>query len=121
MSSEGQHPTLRFLDAGSVEHPGGTLTDFRICTAANKPLGFIGGVLIDPAVRRVRYLVVDRPALLARRRYMVSVDRVAILDAHAGKIQIEGAEELLERFDPASVPSFSDEDLIATIFATNAA
>lgn len=112
---------LRYLDAASVLHPDGTLAGIRVCTPADEPIGSVEGVLIEPAHRRVRYYVVVRSTLLRNRRYMVPADRVAILNSDGRTIRIEAGDELIERFEPSSVPTFSDEDLIDTIFATDAA
>ncbi len=112
---------LRYLDAASVLHPDGTLEGIRVCTPADEPIGSVEGVLIEPAHRRVRYYVVVRSTLLRNRRYTVPADRVAILNSDGGTICIEAEDELIERFERSSVPTFSDDDLIETIFASDAA
>lgn len=112
---------LRYLDAAHVVHPSGTLAGVRICTGNDEHLGAIGGVLLEPSQRRVRYFVIERPAMLKKRRYLVSADCAAILDAGNGTIQIDADDELIVRFDPKSVPPFSDEDLVDTIFSSSSA
>jgi hypothetical protein len=113
--------SLRYLDAASVLHPEGSLEGIRVCTPADEPIGSVEGVLIEPAHRRVRYYVVVRSTLLRNRRYMVPADRVAILNSDGRTICIDAEDELFERFEPTSVPPFSDDDLIDAIFATDAA
>jgi hypothetical protein len=116
-----EREALRYLDAAQVAHPAGTLAGVEIRRQNDEFLGWIGGVLVEPGQRRVRYFVVNRGAFFTRRRYLVSADRLATLNARDGAIYIDGNEEMLERFDPASVPRFSDDDLIETIFASSAA
>jgi hypothetical protein len=116
-----EHEALRYLHAAQVAHPAGTLAGVEIRTERDERLGCIGGVLVEPAQRRVRYFVVERGAFLKKWRYLVSADRLATLNAADGTIYIDGNEEIIERFDPASVPLFSDDDLIKTMFAPTAA
>lgn len=112
---------LRYLDAAHVVHPNGTLAGVQICTDDDEPLGAIGGVLLEPLQRRVRYFVVERPAILKKRRYLVSADHPAILNSDKGTIRIDSIDELIERFDPSSVARFSDDDVVDTIFASTSA
>lgn len=110
---------LRYLDAVHVMYPNGTLAGVQICTGNDEPLGAIGGVLLEPLQRRVRYFVIERSAMLKKRRYLVPADRDAILDTDNRTIQIDSDDELIERFDPESVRRFSDEDLVDTIFSSS--
>jgi len=121
MSMKPEHEALRYLKAAQVGHPTGTLAGVEIRTKNDERLGSIGGILVEPAQRRARYFVVERSAILRRRRYLVSVDRLATLSAEDGTIYIDASEEVIEGFDPASVAPFSDDDLIATMFAPTAA
>jgi hypothetical protein len=61
--------------------------------------------------------VVERPALLRKGRYLVSADRLATLDPETGTIHVDAYGEGIERFDPATVSPFTDDDLIEAIFA----
>jgi hypothetical protein len=121
MNPASEHAALRYLDAAQVVHATGTLDGVEICTEKDECLGAIGGVLVDTAQRLVRYFVLERPSILRKRRYLVSASRDATLSAETGTIYIDADDEVTERFDPASVPRFSDEDLIDTIFAPTAA
>ena len=116
-----EHEALRYLDAAQVAYPTGTLAGVEIRADNNQRLGSIGGVLVEPAHRRVRYFVVERGALLRKRRYLLSADRLVTLNAADRTIHIDANEEIIERFDPATVSRFSDDDLIETIFAPTAA
>jgi hypothetical protein len=116
-----EHEALRYLDAALVVHATGTLDGVEICTENDECLGSIGGVLLDPAQRRLRYFVVERVSMLRKRRYLVSASRYATLSAETGTIYVEADDEVIERFDPGSVPPLSDGDLIDLIFAPTAA
>lgn len=121
MKASRQDTDLRYLDAASVLHPDGTLQGIRVFTEADQPIGSVEGVLIEPAHRRVRYYVVVRSTILRNRLYMVPADRVAILNSDGKTLRIDAEDELIERFEPSSVPPFSDEDLLQAIFPSNAA
>jgi hypothetical protein len=109
--------TLRYLDAAHVRHPTGTLADVEVRTENAEALGRVDGIVVEPSQRKVRYVVVERPSLLKRRRYMVPVDGVARLDAENQTIEIDSDWESLRRFDPSAIPGFADDDLIETMFA----
>lgn len=115
----GDTTDLRYLEAGNVEHRAGTMEGIRMCTADDEQLGSFVGVLVEPASRRVRYFVVERPSVLRRRRYLLAADTLATLDEKTLRVQAHADD--LERFDPRTVQSFSDEDLITTMFAPSAA
>lgn len=121
MTSKEENGTLRYLDAGQVVHPSGTLAGVEIRTQHDETLGSLEGVLLEPARRRIRYFVVERVAWLASRLYLLPADRFATVSRRDGRIQVEANRDEMERFDPASVMRFSDEDLIDTIFAPSAA
>jgi hypothetical protein len=104
-----------------VEHPSGTLAGLSMCTQENETLGSLGGVLIEPASRRVRYFVVDRPTMLRRRRYLLAADTPVSIEAGDRKLRVMAHEEDLERFDTRSLQNFTDEDLITAMFAHPAA
>lgn len=84
------HRHLRHLDATQVAHPSGTLAGVEPRTASDETLGSIEGVLVEPACRRLRYFVVTRAAILARRRYLLPAEHLAILSRHDGRIHVEG-------------------------------
>ena len=108
---------LRYLDATHVEHRSGNCAGVRICTADDEPLGALDGVLLEPATRRVRYFVVERPALLTARRYLLDANTPATLDTADRMLRVDAHEDDLERFDARSVMPFSDADLLAAMFA----
>jgi hypothetical protein len=114
---------LRYLDAHNVRYPEGTLADLNLCTANDEKVGAIGGVLIDPAHRRVRYYVIESPGWFRVRRYLVSADATAVIEPAERVLRVEApASDLTGReFDPATTPHFSDDDLLTSMFASHAA
>ena len=120
MATEHDLQSLRYLDASCVQHPAGTFAGVEVWRNDVR-IGEIGGVLLEPASRRVRYLVVRRLKLLRTTHYLVPTDGSATLHAEGGTIYIDVADPVIERFDLSAVPRFSDDDLIETLFATSAA
>jgi hypothetical protein len=112
---------LRYMDAAHVVHPNGTFEGLEVRTREAQPLGRIGGVLLEPARRKVRFFVVECAALLNRRRYLVPADRGATLDADNRTICIDVDHHAIRRFDSRTVPQFSDDDLLNAVFASSPA
>ena len=108
---------LRYLDAGHVEHPTGTLEGLSVCTEENQPLGCLDGVLIEPSTRRVRYFVVD-PTEPSQERCMLAADAPVVLDIRGRTLRVgPGADmEPLQDSQP-----FSDEDVMTALFRNTAA
>jgi hypothetical protein len=122
MANEELRPDdLRYLDADHVEHPSGTFAGVTVCSRDDEKLGSISGVLVEPASRRVRYFVVDRRGALLPRRYMLSTDTPAVLEAGNQTLRILSNVDDLERFDARQVEPFSDEDAITAMFSHPAA
>ena len=114
---------LRYLDAQHVRCPLGTLAGLEVRTADDETIGQLDGVLLDPAQRRVCFLVVQAPGLLRRRRYLLPVEAAPHVEAKDMILRVEAhAEEVgAERFDARAVPRFSDEDALTAMFAPRAA
>lgn len=118
----GEIADLRYLDAANVRCPAGYLSDFKVCTEDSESLGSINGVLICPVTRRCEYFVIETKGLFSHKRYLLPVEEGAILQEPATlKITARKDELDLETFTPSSVPEFSDDDLITTIFSQDAA
>ena len=111
--------SLRYLDATAVECPAGKLEGVSLVSKDDEALGVINGVLIDPNTRQVRYYVVDPARLFNRRRYLVSADMPAVVLPEDRMLRVELPSDSIERqrFDSRSVPRFSDDDLVAAMFA----
>ena len=112
---------LRYLDAGHVEHPSGTLEGLSVCTEQNEPIGCLDGVLIEPSTRRVRYFVVDtiRTARKDHERCVFAADGPVVLDLGGRTLRVGGAVDMEPLLD--SVLPFSDEDVMTALFRSSAA
>lgn len=109
---------LRYLDAGHVEHPTGTLEGLSVCTDENQPLGCLNGVLIEPSTRRVRFFVVDT-AKPSQERCVLPADTPVVLDIRSRTLRVGGGVDM-EPLDD-SVQPFSDEDVMTALFRNTAA
>lgn len=107
---------LRYLPARQVGHPSGTMAGVTLCTAEGRPLGELAGMVVDPAERRARYMVVSRPERHRTRRYQLSADTPTVLDAAHKTLCVEADEDDFERFDARVVPDFCDQDLLTALF-----
>jgi hypothetical protein len=111
---------LCYLSAENVERPGGTFEDVQLCNLDHESVGTVDGVLIDPAGRRVRYLVVNvRPI---EDRYLVPVDEILRVESDDEGARLETTANVrLLRFNPRDVRPFSGDDAITAMFASTAA
>jgi hypothetical protein len=114
---------LRYLDAWNVRCPAGTLADLSVRTRDDEQLGAIDGVLVDPVQRRLRYFVVESPARLLRRRYLLCADAPARFECEGRLLRVEenSGDLQRERFDEDAVRRFSDDDMITAMFSNPAA
>jgi hypothetical protein len=122
-SDEHHAEALRYLEAGNVRCPAGTLADLSVRTRDDEQLGAIDGVLLDPIRRRLRYFVVESPARLLRRRYLLCADAPARFECDGKLLRVDADADDLERqrFDERSIRRFSDDDVITAMFADPAA
>ena len=120
-SHEDRSSELCYLDAARVSSPAGVLADFAVVTASGEALGSIAGVVIEAAARRARYLDVQSHGL-RRRRYLVPADQPAQVDSARKQLRLLTAD-VPPMDDPASARfrPFSDDDLMAAVFAPRAA
>jgi hypothetical protein len=109
---------LRYLEADSVRCSEGNLSGYRVCTQDAQPLGNLKGVLISPSERRLAYFVIETPGLFVHRRYLLPVDAGTVLQERPRTLRVSARKDELDlqTFTPRSVPEFSDEDLIRTMF-----
>jgi len=118
---------LRYLDAGHVEHPTGTLEGLSVCTEHNEQIGCLDGVLIEPSTRRVRYFVVDTASRAAEshdsndshERCVLPVDSPVVLDMRERTLRVRGSVDMEPLTDP--VQPFSDEDVMTALFRSSPA
>ena len=111
--------SLRYLDANAVESPAGKLDGMSLLSQDDEAIGEIDGVLIHPGTRKIRYFVVDTSKLFNRRRYLVSADLPAVVVPDDRALRLEVPYEDIERhrYDSRGVARFSDDDLLAAMFA----
>ncbi len=116
----GDNLRLRYLKASRIASPAGDLGGMRVETETDERLGSLGGVLIDPSERRIRYFVVESPGWFRPRRYLVSTDCVAKVEPERNTIRLDVTPddlESLEQFDGTPIREFSDEDTVEAMFA----
>jgi PRC-barrel domain len=108
---------LRFLDNSRLDSPLVELHDVR--TQAGTKIGTFDGVIVDPAERRVRYLVVDRGRFFQQRCLIPMPSARVDAEHHSLSIDVDDADAReWQQFDPVTFPRFSDEDLITAMFAS---
>jgi len=110
-------PRLRFLDNSQLESP--LVEPLVVRTQAGIKIGTFDGVIVDPAERRVRYLVVDRGRFFHERCLIPMPSARVDAEHHSLSIDVDAADSQdWPRFDPVTFPVFSDDDLITAMFAT---
>ena len=114
---------LRYLEADNVNCPAGSLADCRVVTADAEALGHVSGVLISPATRRCEYFVIESPGFFSHRRFLLPVDAGAVLEDDPKSLRIPARKDELhlQSFTLNSVPEFTDDDLLTTMFNRDAA
>jgi hypothetical protein len=114
---------LRYLEADRVECPAGNLAGFRVVTEDAEALGSVRGVLISPATRRCEYFVIESAGFFSHRRFLVPVEAGAVVQDEPKRLKISARKDELDlqTFSQSSVPEFSDEDLLQTMFTRDAA
>lgn len=114
---------LTYLDASKVISPAGALSELDVLSNEGRRLGSIEGVVIDAAARHVRYLSVRLSGLFGRRRYLVEADQVGQIQGDCKALRLRGdlRNEAVDGLDAAALRRFSDDDVLAAIFAPHAA
>ena len=107
---------LRFLDATRLQAPLVEPLDVR--TLAGISIGTFDGVVVDPAERRVRYLVVDRGSLIPERCLIPLPSTSVDTEHHTLSLDVDAADSPhWQQFDPITFPRFSDDDMVTAMFA----
>jgi hypothetical protein len=119
MDDETRTSQLRFLDNSRLESP--LVEPLDVCTQTGTKIGTFDGVVVDPVERRVRYLVVDRGRVF-HKRCLIPMPAARVDAAHHElRIDVDDTDtNAWERFDPVTIPTFSDDDLVTAMFATQA-
>jgi sporulation protein YlmC with PRC-barrel domain len=114
---------LSYLDASKVISPAGALSELDVLSTEGRRLGSIEGVVIDAAARHVRYLCIRLSHLFGRRRYLVEADQVGQIegDRKALRLRRDLKSDAVDGLDAAALRRFSDDDLLAAIFAPRVA
>jgi hypothetical protein len=114
---------LSYLDASKVTSPAGALSELDVLSAEGRRLGSIEGVIIDAAARHVRYLSVRLSGWFSRRRYLVPADQLGQILGERKALRLSGdlRDEAVHGVDSAALRRFSDDDLLAAMFAPRAA
>jgi sporulation protein YlmC with PRC-barrel domain len=110
---------LSYLDASKVTSPAGALSELDVLSAEGRRLGSIEGVVIDAAARRVRYLSVRLSGWFGRRRYIVAADQLGQIEGErkALRLRVDLRHEAVPGLDAGALREFSDDDLVAALFA----
>ena len=123
MKDNGENSTLRYLEASRVHSPAGELDEVEIRGADDKKIGSLDGILVDPIERRLRFFVVKTAGWLRKRRYLLPSEWPAQVDSSCKSLRVHVDRRVLadcEEFFRASVPEFSDDDLMAALFGRTA-
>jgi hypothetical protein len=110
---------LCFLDNDHLDGP--LVEHLDVTTRAGNKIGTFDGVIVEPAERRVRYLVVDRGRILHKRCLIPLSETRLDAEHHAISIDVDDADASeWQQFDPSSFPPFNDDDLVTAMFAPRA-
>jgi hypothetical protein len=86
----------------------------RIETGADRQLGELDGLIVEPGARRLRYFVVDA----GRGRYLMPFDTICFdPDHHTLRVIADPDPGSWEAFDSEAYGEFGDDDLISALFA----
>lgn len=114
---------LCYLDASKVRTSIGHLDGVNLRDPDDEELGSLKGVLIEAAARRVRYFVVEAAGRSRTRCYLVPADDPVTVQADR-TLRVDSNAADLERsgeFKIDSVRPYSEDDLMAALFAKPAA
>jgi sporulation protein YlmC with PRC-barrel domain len=114
---------LSYLEASKVISPAGALSELDVLSADGRRLGSIEGVVIDAAARHVRYLAVRLSSWFGRRRCLVQADHLGQIESErkALRLRMDLWNDTVHDLDTKALRKFSDDDLLAAVFAPRAA
>jgi hypothetical protein len=105
---------LRYVDAAHVTGNGPCLSGLRIETGADRQLGALDGLIVEPGARRLRYFVVDA----GRGRYLMPFDTICYDPEHQTlRVIADPDPGSWEAFDAEAYGEFGDDDLVSALFA----
>ena len=111
---------LRYLAASRVDTPVGGLRDALVLSQSEEQLGKLNGILVDPHERRLCYFVVESGHWPTRREHLVPVG-TARMEPNRKALYLDIEPEHIGDYEECRsdrLPTFSDEDLISALFAT---
>jgi hypothetical protein len=116
-------PKLCYVNAAQVGTPAGRLAYVTVCGRNGDRLGIVDGVLINPAERRICFLVVESERLDGTHRYLVSADDLIRMECDRGALRLEADADPSADCDVDlnSIPAMTEDDVIAAMFARRAA
>jgi hypothetical protein len=107
---------LRYVDATRIDRQPLAFDRLDVRDRAGHRLGRLDGLVVDPRTRRVRFLVISSPGWLGSHRYLVPL-REAQVDRERQSLAVDVAAEAFKQhrtsFDPDTIPSLSDADMVA--------
>ena len=111
---------LRYIKADHLSTAAGELEGAPVMSPADQTLGTFAGALVDPTHRNVCFLVVENRQWLMTHSYLLPLGTTRFDRArHALLVDAESTDLQEVRMDQFA--TFSDEDLIAAMFAPRAA
>ena len=111
---------LCFLDVSKVRTSIGDLNGVNLRDPYDEELGSLKGVLIEAAARRVRYFVVEVAGRSRTHCYLVPADDPVTVQEDRRTLRVDSnAADLIRsgEFNIDSVRPYSDDDLMAAMFA----
>jgi hypothetical protein len=114
---------LSYLDASKVTSPAGALSELAVLSPEGRQLGSIEGVVIHAAARHVRYLCLRLSGWFGRRRYIVDAAQLGQIEGErkALRLNFDPRREAEPGLDASALREFSDEDVLAAVFAPRTA
>jgi hypothetical protein len=110
---------LRYISASRVETPVGHLDELDVLNHGQPNAGTVAGIVVDPAERQVRYLVVKSVRRFRTRHVLLPLNP-ATIDAEHKTLNLDFEPDDLDELTdgPAKTfPPFSDDDLLVALFA----
>jgi sporulation protein YlmC with PRC-barrel domain len=116
MRNETADSRLCFLPNERLQAP--LVEPLDVTTKRGERIGTFDGVIVDPARRRVRYLVVDKGRWF-RQQCLIPLPPAQVdAEHHTLSLDVDDAESLeWQTFNPARFPPFTDDDLVDAMFA----
>jgi len=111
---------LRYIEAARIDSPAGKLDDAVVVSTSKATLGKLEGVLVDPALRRVQFYVIESGRPTEEHHYLLPL-MPARIDTTRRSLEVDFETDDLDQLDdvePDTFPRFSDEDLITAMFAS---